>query len=99
MQGSRTGATFQTPGMPGTTPYTEDGTLANAFPATTAIHFHPIVVLAVADIITRLLNTGHVIVVRSNAVIVVIIRTENAVRALCLRFNFSLKQILLRELE
>lgn len=90
MQGPCTGATFQTPGMPGTTPYTEDRALADAFPATTAVHFHSIVALVVADSATDLLDAGHVIIVRVH---VVVVRAQDAVRALCLRFDFGLKRV------
>lgn len=69
VQWPSTGATFQTSGMPGTTPYTEDSALAYAFPATTTIHFHSIVAVVSRDIATGLLNI-HIIIVCVDVVVV-----------------------------
>lgn len=69
MQWPSTGATFQTSGMPGTTPYTEDSALAYAFPATTTIHFHSIVAVVSRDTGTGLLNI-HIIIVCVDVVVV-----------------------------
>lgn len=91
VQGPRTGATLEAPGMPGTTPYTEDSALANAFSATTAVHFHSIVALVAYDTAAHLLDAWHVVVIVG--VVVVVVRTEDTVRALCLRLDFGLQQI------
>lgn len=69
MQWPSTGATFQTSGMPGTTPYTEDSALAYTFPATTTIHFHSIVAVVSRDIGTGLLNI-HIIIVCVDVVVI-----------------------------
>lgn len=69
VQWPSTGATFQTSGMPGTTPYTEDSALAYAFSATTTIHFHSIVAVVSRDIGTGLLNI-HIIIVCVDVVVV-----------------------------
>ena len=90
VQRSRTGVTFQTSGMPGTTPYTEDSALADAFPTTTALHFHAIVVVVVGDVATSFLYAGHVVVIGVD-VVVVVVRTENTVSAVCLRLDLRLQ--------
>ena len=76
--------------MPGTTPYTEDSALADAFPATSALHFHAIVVVVVGDIATSFLYAGHVVVIGVD-VVVVVVRTEDAVPAICLRLDLRLQ--------
>lgn len=75
--------------MPGTTPYTEDSALADAFPATTALHFHAIVVVVVGDIATSFLYAGHVVVISVD--VVVVVRTEDAVPTVCLRLDLRLQ--------
>lgn len=70
VQWPSTGATFQTSGMPGTTPYTEDSALAYAFPATTTVHFHSIVAVVSRNIGTRFFNICHIIIVCVDVVVV-----------------------------
>lgn len=77
--------------MPGTTPYTEDSALADAFPATTALHFHAIVVVVVDDFATSFLYAGHVVVIGVIDVVVVVVRTEDAVPTICLRLDLRLQ--------
>lgn len=78
--------------MPGTTPYTEDSALADAFPATTALHFHAIVIVVVGDIATSFLYAGHVVVIGViDVVVVVVVRTEDAVPTICLRLDLRLQ--------
>lgn len=72
VQRPRTGAALETPRMPGTTPYTEDSTLADAFPATTAVHFHPIVALVAPDIGADFLDAWHIVIIVRVIVIVVV---------------------------
>lgn len=91
MQRPRTGATFQTSGMPGTTPYAEDSPLANAFPATATVHFHSIVTVVVVDISSSFLYAGYVVVIGVHVVVVVVVRTKDAVRAIWLRLDFRLQ--------
>ena len=89
MQRPRTGATFQTSGMPGTTPYTEDSPLANAFPATATVHFHSIVTVVVVDISSSFLYASYVVVIGVH--VVVVVRTKDVVRAIWLRLDFRLQ--------
>lgn len=77
--------------MPGTTPYTEDSTLADAFPATTAVHFHPIVALVAPDIGADFLDAWHIVII-VRVIVIVVVWAEQIVRALWFRLDFGLQQ-------
>lgn len=96
VQGPRTGATLETSGVPGTTPYAQDGAFAHALPAAAAVHLHGVISAVAAAALFRdvVIVTGAVVVIVVVIVIVIVVglRAQDAVRAFGLRLHFGLQE-------